>query len=158
MAMKNYQNKPVESESPKQEFKRAPVSDYMVRAKDLITFQPDTDIMEVVDTLLENKITGAPVLNEKKELIGLIDDKDCLNVLFGSTYHNEPVKKRTASHFMSNVMKTLNVHADIYDVADIFLKSPYKRLLIVDDDGKLVGQISRQDILRAIHDLNTHLL
>ncbi|MCB0589249.1 MAG: CBS domain-containing protein [Phaeodactylibacter sp.] len=154
--MKNYQNKPVESDSPKNEFQGAPVSDYMVREKDLITFKPETDIMEVVDTLLQHEITGAPVLNDKKELVGLIDDKDCLNVLFASTYHNEPVSKRTASHFMSNVMKTLNVHADIYDVADIFLKSPYKRLLIVDDEGKLIGQISRQDILRAIHDLNTN--
>lgn len=154
--MKNYQNKPVEKESPKQEFKRAPVGDYMVRAKNLITFHPDTDIMEVVEILLKNDITGAPVLNDKKELVGLIDDKDCLKVLFGSTYHDRPVVKRTASHFMSNVMKTLNVHADIYDVADIFLSTPYKRLLIVDDDGKLVGQISRQDILRAINELHTH--
>ncbi|MCB0577997.1 MAG: CBS domain-containing protein [Phaeodactylibacter sp.] len=154
--MKNYQNKPVEKESPKQEFKRAPVGDYMVRAKNLITFHPDTDIMEVVEILLKNDITGAPVLNDKKELVGLIDDKDCLKVLFGSTYHDRPVIKRTASHFMSNVMKTLNVHADIYDVADIFLSTPYKRLLIVDDDGKLVGQISRQDILRAINELHTH--
>ncbi|MCB0598360.1 MAG: CBS domain-containing protein [Lewinellaceae bacterium] len=152
--MKNYQNKPVESDPKKTEFKGAPVTDYMVSAKDLITFLPDTEIMDVVDTLLQHEITGAPVLNEKKELVGLIDDKDCLKVLFGSTYHNEPVSKRTASHFMSNVMKTLNVHADIYDVADIFLNSVYKRLLIVDDDGKLIGQISRQDILRAIHDLN----
>ena len=154
--MKNYQNKPVESNSQKQEFQGAPVTDYMVREKDLITFKPETEIMEVVETLLKHDITGAPVLGDKKELIGLIDDKDCLKVLFGSTYHNQPVSKRTASHFMSNVMKTLNIHADIYDVADIFLNSVYKRLLIVDDEGKLVGQISRQDILRAIHDLNDH--
>ena len=154
--MKNYQNKPVEADSQKQEFQGAPVTDYMVREKDLITFKPETEVMEVVETLLQHKITGAPVLNDKKELEGLIDDKDCLKVLFGSTYHNQPVAKNTAAHFMSNVMKTLNVHADIYDVADIFLKSPYKRLLIVDDEGKLIGQISRQDILRAIHDLNTN--
>ncbi|MCB0564351.1 MAG: CBS domain-containing protein [Phaeodactylibacter sp.] len=154
--MKNYQNKTVESDSQKREFQGAPVTDYMVTERDLITFKPDTEIMEVVETLLQHKITGAPVLNDKKELVGLIDDKDCLKVLFGSTYHNQPVAKNTAAHFMSNVMKTISVHSDIYDVADVFLESAYKRLLIVDDDDKLVGQISRQDILQAIHDLNTH--
>ena len=155
--MKNYQNKPVEADSQKQEFQGAPVTDYMLMEKDLITFKPETEVMEVVETLLQHKITGAPVLNDKKELEGLIDDKDCLKVLFGSTYHNQPVAKNTAAHFMSNVMKTISVHADIYDVADTFLKTKYKRLLVVDDDGKLVGQISRQDILQAIHDLSTHV-
>lgn len=154
--MKNYQNKAVERESPKLEFKRAPIKDYMVREKDLITFHPDTEIMEVVETLIKNRITGAPVLDEKKKLVGLIDDKDCLKVLFGSTYHDQPVRKRTAAQFMSNVMRTVSINSDIYDVADIFLTSMYKRLLVVDEDGKLAGQISRRDILRAINDLHTH--
>ena len=85
----------------------------MVSAKGLITFLPDTEIMDVVDTLLQQS-TGRRC-SMKKELVGLIDDKDCLKVIVG-TYHNRPVSKRTASRFMSNVAKTLNVHADIYDV------------------------------------------
>jgi predicted transcriptional regulator len=42
------------------------------------------------------------------------------------------------------------------DAANIFLSSYYKRLQVKDDNGKLVGQISRRDILRAIKDMNTH--
>jgi predicted transcriptional regulator len=154
--MKNYQQKAVESNQKKREIEPAPVSDYMVRVKDLITFKPETEIMNVVETLLKNRITGAPVLNDKNELVGLIDDKDCLKVLFDSSYHNQPVDNSTVAHFMSNVMRTISVHADIYDVADIFLTSIYKRLLVVDDDGRLAGQISRHDILRAINDSNTN--
>lgn len=152
--MKNYQQKAVENNPPKQEFKAASVTDYMVRAKDLITFHPDMEITKVVETLLENRITGAPVLDEKGKLVGLIDDKDCLQVIFDSSYHNQPVDNNTVSHFMTNVMKTISVHADIYQVADTFLNSIYKRLVVVDDEGKLVGQISRRDILRAINDSN----
>ena len=111
--------------------------------------------MDVVDTLLKNKITGAPVLDDQKNVVGLIDDKDCLKVLFGGAYHNQPVENNDVAHYMSNVMRTVSVHADIYEAAFIFLNSVYKRLLVVDDGGKLVGQISRRDILRAIHDFDT---
>ena len=104
--------------------------------------------------MLENRITGAPVLNDKNEVVGLIDDKDCLNVLVGSAYYNHPVGNDTVASYMSNEMKTISVHDDIVDVANIFLQTKFKRLLVKDDNGKLVGQISRRDILQAIKDLN----
>jgi len=154
--MKNYQNKPVERDAPATKENAPSVNEYMTRAKDLITFHRDTPIMKVVSTLLANRITGAPVLDEKDKLVGLIDDKDCLKVLLDSAYHNQPVNNKTVADFMTSVMKTISVHADIYSVADTFLNSIYKRLVVLDDDGKLVGQISRRDILRAIDDFSTN--
>ena len=154
--MKNYQTKSVESNQKKQDSTTVFVTKYMVMVRELITFKPDTGILEVVKTLLENKITGAPVLNDKKELVGLIDDKDCLKVLFDSAYHNQPIHDKTVTHYMTSVMKTISSQTDIFEVANIFLSTKYKRLLVVDKDEKLVGQISRQDILQAIDDINTH--
>jgi predicted transcriptional regulator len=55
---------------------------------------------------------------------------------------------------MTDVYKIIHIDSDIVDAANIFLQSKYKRLLVVDDKGKLKGQISRRDILRAIKDLN----
>ena len=150
--MKNFQQKAVETTQEKKTPKTALVIDYMV--KKLITFKPETEILKVIDTLIENRITGAPVLNSKNELVGLIDDKDCLKVLFEGVYHNQPLDNKTVAHYMSNVMKTVTPQTDIYEVADIFLNTIYKRLLVVDDHGKLLGQISRHDVLRAIHDFN----
>lgn len=150
--MKNYQQKAVPKDPIRPKIEPAPVTAYMTRAKDLITFRPEMEIREVVKTLLAHEITGAPVLNERGELVGLIDDKDCLQVLFDRSYHNRPTEDNTVANFMTNVMKTISAKADIYEVADAFLNTIYKRLVVVDEDGKLVGQISRQDILRAIHD------
>lgn len=151
--MKNFQQKLVDANQEDKHLKPPPpVSEYMVRK--LITFRPDTPISEVIHSLLENRITGAPVLNEKNEVVGLIDDKDCLNVLFGGVYHNSPVSDDTVASYMSNVMKTISIHANILEVANTFLTTPYKRLLVMDDNGKLAGQISRRDILRAIKDMN----
>ncbi|MBI5916044.1 MAG: CBS domain-containing protein [Bacteroidetes bacterium] len=150
--MKNFQQKAVEDNPTRPVADKPLVTDYMT--KKLITFKPETVIMDVINTLLSNRITGAPVLNDQKDVVGFIDDKDCLKVLFDEAYHNQPTDNRTVSHYMSNVMRTVSVHADIYEVASIFLNSVYKRLLVVDDFGKLVGQISRRDILRAIHDFD----
>ena len=156
-AMKNYQQKSIEPKSPQREFKPKSVTDYMTAAEKLITFHPKTEIGEVVEVLLEKEITGAPVLNDQHKLVGLIDDKDCLKVLFDIAYHNQPVISSTVSDYMTNVMKTISVHANIVEVADTFLNTKYKRLLVVDDKGKLQGQISRQDILRAIRDFNANV-
>jgi predicted transcriptional regulator len=50
-------------------------------------------------------------------------------------------------------MKSISVDQNILDVAMVFVSSPYKRLLVMDKNNKLVGQISRRDVLRAIHKL-----
>lgn len=128
------------------------VSKYM--ATDLITFKPETDIMEAIETLLEKRITGAPVLNDKREVVGMIDDKDCLHILVDSVYHNQPVHKHTVGDYMTDVLKKITDEADIVDAANIFLSTKYKRLIVTDKSGKLKGQISRRDILRAIKDLD----
>ena len=152
--MKNFQQKTTEA-GPKDRTLKAPsVTQYMVSARDLITFRADTPISEVIDGLLNNRITGAPILNGAGEVVGLIDDKDCLNMLVRAAYYNQPSAGDTASTYMSNVMKSITEDNSILDAANLFLTTPYKRLLITDSSGKLVGQISRRDILTAIRDMN----
>ena len=149
----NFEKKETHGEKINRASKYEPVTKYM--ATDLIVFTPDTDIIEVIETLLDKRISGAPVLNEKKEVIGLIDDKDCLRVLIDTVYHNQPISDSKVSSYMTDVMKTISYEADVVDVANVFLNSKYKRLLVVDEKGRLVGQVSRRDILRAIKTLNT---
>ncbi|MEP7268061.1 MAG: CBS domain-containing protein [Saprospiraceae bacterium] len=129
------------------------VKHYM--ATQLITFKPDSDISDVVNTLLDKHITGAAVLNDHKEVVGIIDDKTCLKLLVGSEYYNSPVTNQPVSNYMDDVMMTVSEHTSISEAANIFLETKYKRLLVVDDAGKLVGQISRRDVLRAVRDINT---
>lgn len=144
--MKNFKYKePTEVETATQVLK---VKDYMT--SELITFEPDTPVLTVAQTLLKHKITGAPVLDSEGNVVGLIDDKDCLRVVFETLYHNHPVIDKTAKHYMSNVMKTIHLETDILEAANIFLTTPYKRLLVTNSEGKLSGQISRRDILKAL--------
>jgi predicted transcriptional regulator len=149
--MKNFTQKPKPAES--RSLQGAPITKYMVT--NLITFRPDTEIDTVINTFLEKGITGAPVLNENKEIVGLIDDKDCLTIIVQDAYHNQPGGKNTVDAYMSNVMRTISVDADVIDAANVFLRTPYKRLLVVNHDGTLAGQVTRRDILRAIKDMKS---
>ena len=151
--MKNFKQGPVTEAKSIKEFKGGSVVDFM--ARNLITITPDTDILDAIDLLVEHQISGAPVLNEKSEVIGMIDDKDCLRVLIDSFYHNLPVRGTPVTNYMDKVMKMISVDTDIVEIADIFLSSTYKRLLVVDENGDLVGQISRSDIVQAIKDLES---
>ena len=83
--MKNFKQKSGDADVKDLKLKSPNVTEYMVSRK-LITFKPDTKISVVIKSLLENRITGAPVLNDKNEVVGLIDDKHCLNVLFASDH------------------------------------------------------------------------
>jgi predicted transcriptional regulator len=132
--------------------KYEPITKYM--AKKLITFTANTELIEVINSLLENQISGAPVLNDDKEIVGVIDDKDCLHTLVDSVYHNAPIRKKQVKSYMTDVYKTIHIDSDIVDAANMFLKGAYKRLLVVDDNGKLKGTISRGDILRAIREVD----
>ena len=152
--MKNFQNRRTEDWQSASTLQVPSVTEYMTPLKKLITIREDTPVMEVLHTLLDKRITGAPVLNENGDVVGLIDDKDCLSMLLGSAYYNQPLEQDTVAEYMSNVMKDITIDYDIVRVANVFLTTPYKRLLVKDHQGKLAGQISRRDVLRAIRDMN----
>tara|TARA_Y100000817_G_scaffold147626_1_gene115584 strand:+ start:102 stop:515 length:414 start_codon:yes stop_codon:yes gene_type:complete len=116
-------------------------------AKQLITFQSDTPIETAMESFLENKISGAPVLDDQGRLVGVLSEKDCMRTLFESSYYNN--LGGFVREYMSTDLKTINIHDTLSNVADEFIKSRFRRFPVMEGD-KLVGQISRRDILRAI--------
>lgn len=127
------------------------VTDFM--ATKLITFQPDMDIHQAIETLLKRKISGAPVLNKNKELVGMLSEVDCMRLLLEGPYNEEPSKTGTVADYMSPTVKVISSDSTIIDAAYEFVHSGYKRLPIIDSKNQLVGQISRVDVLKAIHKL-----
>ena len=116
-------------------------------AKQLITFQSDTPIETAMESFLENKISGAPVLDDQGKLVGVLSEKDCMRTLFESSYYNN--LGGFVREYMSTNLKTINIHDTLSNVADEFIKSRFRRFPVM-EGNKLVGQISRRDILRAI--------
>ncbi|MGB3343197.1 MAG: CBS domain-containing protein [Aequorivita sp.] len=125
---------------------RAMVSDYMT--KKLVTFRPEQSILEVMEVLVKKRISGGPVVNQNNELVGIISEGDCLKELSDARYHNHPMEDVKVELHMIKDVDTINGDMNVLDAANKFLESKYRRFPIV-ENGKLVGQISQSDVLRA---------
>lgn len=123
------------------------VSDYMTTS--LLTFKPDTDVMTAIGALVKHGHSGAPVCDERGILVGMLSEKDCLKVAVVANY--EGVSPGLVRDFMSAQVSALSPEMSLLEAASRFLDAPYKRFPVV-ESGRLLGQISRSDILRAIHD------
>lgn len=122
------------------------VKDYM--STQLITFRSDQSIQEVVEALIKYKISGGPVVNDRNELVGIISEGDCLKQLSESRYYNMPLEHDKVEKRMARNVETIDGNMDVFDAANKFLSSKLRRFPIV-ERGKLVGQISQKDILKA---------
>lgn len=144
MGIKSFQGKRAEPEK----LKSLPilVEDYMSRS--LITFHKDQLVIEVMEALIKNKISGAPVVNERNELVGIISDGDCMKQISESRYYNMPIGDMKIEKFMETDIITIDKKANIFDCASLFYKHDCRRFPIL-EDGKLIGQISRKDVLCA---------
>lgn len=121
------------------------VRDYMDKV--VPTLRPEVDIMDAVDFLLRNKVTGAPVVNDAGEMVGMVTEKDCLRLLSTGMHHEFP--RGTVKDFMSTNVAYVTPTMNIYFVAGLFLQAHYRRFPVV-DNGRIVGAITRFDILRAV--------
>ena len=139
---------------------RIPVSDVM--STEVITVKKDADMHEVARLLSENKISGLPVVDDEKHVIGIVTEADILYMAGmdrGHTFRDilrhiigEPMPKRRNGGMVGDIMTTPVIttkpDTDIREVARILDEKRIKRLPVVDDANKLIGIISRANIVR----------
>ncbi len=141
-----------EAQMPKsiteKDYKPVTAKDYM--SANLVTLDPDMDILKAVGVLVDKRIMGAPVVDKQGNLVGILSEKDCLQVALQASYHEESATQ--VADYMNPAVKTVDVNTSIPEIADLFLKLDY-RLFAVMKDNRLVGQICRRDVLKALGEL-----
>ena len=115
-----------------------------VMKTDLITVDRHTPIHEAIRILVQNNITGLPVVNDDKSLAGIISEKDMLGLLY-----NIEDKPGNVEHFMTKEVVCFDQEDSLIDITESFMASNFRRVPIV-TDGKLVGIISRKDVIAYI--------
>ncbi len=123
-------------------------------SRSYVTVSPDTDIYKAIEILLKHKISGAPVVDSEDHMVGFISEKDCLSLVAHDTYENV-LPGGPVSKYMTEGVKTLSMETGLNAVADIFMHTPYRKLPVVDELGKLVGMVRRRDVLEVIQELNS---
>lgn len=145
MGIKSFQGK--RDPNQRKEDAQILVSDYMT--KKLITFKAEDSLDYVIHQLITNKISGGPVINQAQELIGIISETDCIKHISESKYYNMPSDmNNTVGKHMAIEVETIDKNMNIFDAATKFINSKRRRFPIV-EDGKLIGQISQKDVLKA---------
>ena len=122
------------------------VSDVMTTQ--LVLFTPKQSIHEVMQSFIKYRISGGPVVDHKGILIGVISEADCMKEISDSRYFNMPILDKSVGHFMTEKVDTIESNMSIFDAAAKFSKSSRRRYPVL-DKGRLVGQVSRKDIVIA---------
>ena len=144
MSIKNYVG--ARAETPKEEHQIL-VKDIMTT--NLILFRPDQNVHDAMELLIKNKISGGPVADSDGKLVGMISEGDCIKEISHCKYYNIPMATHKLSDFMITDVHTIKPTTDIFELGNQFHKQKIRRFPVV-DQGKLVGQVSQFDVLKAI--------
>ncbi len=127
-----------------------------ISAKDFMTTKvisvaPETDLMGAMRLFLEHRISGAPVIDKRGELVGMLTERDCLQSVVTAGYHGES-SGGSVAEFMTTDVVTVDATVSLLDIAQLFVTTAYRRFPVL-VEGRVVGVISRRDVVRAVLDL-----
>lgn len=124
----------------------------MLSARDIMTrhvvfVDPDEPIEHAIDLMLRHGVSGLVVVNSCCELLGVITEFDILDII------NDPETERTmVYHFMTRDPKSVDVETSIFELGQIFKRKSVRRYPVL-EDGKVVGIVSRRELVRFVHEI-----
>jgi len=124
------------------------VKDYM--SGSLVTFGPQTDMLDAIHELVRHRIAGAPVVDDQGNLVGMLSELDCMKIALTASYHGD--KGGPVRDYMTTGAETVDADMSIIDLAQRFVDTGFRRYPVV-RDNRLIGQISRRDVLRALGEI-----
>jgi CBS domain-containing protein len=124
------------------------LSDYMI--KNPVTARQELTVYEAALRILEHKVSGLVVVDERKALVGMLSELDCLRVILAGVYNDEEFGAALVGDVMIRNVESQHPHDDIVDVATSMLDHKHRRRPVVDDEGLLVGQVTCRQILKVM--------
>ncbi len=117
-----------------------------VMTKDVISVKKETPIYEAMEIMRKKDITGMPVIGDDMTLMGVITEKDVLRLF----YADGDEKNQTVGFFMTRPAVSYRENENLRSVCDFMMINYFRRVPVVSKQGKLVGIISRPDIIDYI--------
>ncbi len=121
------------------------IADYM--SKRLVLLTEDTNVVDAVKQLLDHKITGAPVVDQRGHLLGMFSEKDVMRIVLETAYNQSMSGK--VGDYMSTDIISVDAESSIVDLAEKFEQTTVRSFPVF-QDNELVGIVSRTDVLRAL--------
>ncbi|MEZ5786338.1 MAG: CBS domain-containing protein [Xanthobacteraceae bacterium] len=145
-----------------------------IMSTDVVTVGPDANVQQVADLLVKHRISGLPVVDASGRVVGLVSEGDLLRRADAGTGHERSwwlklligseglareyihEHSRQVSDVMSREIITASPDTPVSDLAEILEKHRIKRVPIV-KDGKLVGIVSRANLLHGLVSLRNEI-
>ena len=116
-----------------------------IMTRDVITVTPETSIFDAMELLKAHKISGMPVVDAEMRVKGILTEKDVLRILID----DEIEYKHTVGDYMTTDVVAFSENDSAIKVCQFFINSHIRRVPIL-EDGKLIGIVSRRDIISLI--------
>ena len=138
-----------------------------VMAKNVVTAKPTTTVREIAELMVKNRISGVPVVDDGGKLVGILSETDLLHRAETGTEKRRKwwlgafvdsdrlAREYAAAHahaaadIMTRTVTTAEADMDLGDVADLLERKKLKRVPVM-SGGKLVGMLTRGDLVRAL--------
>jgi len=124
----------------------------MSKVKDIMTEQvfvvgPEATIDEAISLLLDNRVSGLPVVDNERVLLGVITEFDIIDLVYKADIETSIVRD-----YMTKEVNSLDIGASLDEAASIFCNDSIRRVPIV-QDGRLVGVLSRHDLIGFVREV-----
>ena len=135
-----------------------PIGGAFPRAKEimitrLVITTPEMDAFQAIGRLLTTGVSGAPVIDDQGKFVGIFSERYAMRVLVASAYDQLPTLA-VAACMNTDFRRMISEDVDLLSIIQIFAEEYFRRLSVMRKD-RLVGQISRRDVLRAARKLLT---
>lgn len=121
------------------------VAQYMVHST--TTIHQDAAVSQAVQLLLKSGLPGCAVVDDKRKVVGFVSEQDCLKHMLEGRYHQS--ESKLVREVMSQPVLSVDPNMDIAELAQM-MAGPKPTIYPVIERGKLLGEIRRNDVLRAL--------
>jgi len=120
-----------------------------VMTEEVVSVRRDTPVEKALELLLEHGISGVPVVEEDMTLVGIVTEKDLLGLLFGP----QGIKGKTVEKYMTQPAVHFDEDETLEEICQCLVDVTFRRVPVT-KDGKVVGIVSRPDVIRTILQLS----
>ena len=131
---------------------------HILTARDLMTtnllvFNPKLSLLEAIENLIKWRVSGAPVVDDEGRMVGMLSELDCLRMLASDEFYLQQQEEAAlVEQFMTTGGRIIPPDLGIYAISHYFLTTQVRRLAVVEHE-KLIGQVSRRDVLRGMEEM-----
>lgn len=120
-----------------------------IMSTEIITVKTGTLMEDALKLLVNSKITGIPVTDDEGKMVGVFSDYDVIAQISATNDSKPEIFKKPIQY--TSTVKSISETTPLNEILDLIINGRYRRLPVLNRDGKLVGIITRRDLMKLFY-------